>query len=683
MASTTQWNRFTRATAILVMAALLVPSAALAQGPSVDDKDGKVPDAPQPAPQQATSAPATTTKRIDYSKGVSYFPNVIAPYMAQPVAEPAFVNTPRIESLIRDGKLYLSLNDAIALALENNLDIAIARYNLQIADTDILRSLSGSGIRGTPTGTVSGTPGGTSAASGGSGAGGTSAGSGGAGTGSGGQVTSTTGAGSAVPQFDPSLGATIQLEHQNSLSANSITSGTLVNTANSRVANFNFNEGFSPGTNLSVSFSNSRLFTNNAFNKLNPTLNSSFRATVSQHLLQGFGIANNTRLIRIARNNKKITDSSFKQQIISTVSQIQNIYWDLVSAYEDVKVKERSLALASKTLDDNKKQVEIGTLAPIEIVRAKSVSAQDQQDLIVSQTNLQLQQTFMINALSRSLSDPKIATIQVVPTDTLTVSPNDPTPMVEELVKLAQTARPELEQSQIDLESRTINKKATRNALLPTVDLYGFYGGSGLGGTEPFGYCSTSTCTAAEVTAGKIPPGVFPAGYGGTFSNLFNSTAPDKGIGITASIPIRNRSAQADQIRSELEYRQAELRLKQQQNTINIDVRNTLFTYQQNKARVAAALAARDLARESLDAEQKKYSLGASTTTLVLGTQRDLALAESQVVTAQSAYQKSKVDLDRATGQTLNHNGIALDDALSGNVSRMPVVPNVVSGKNN
>lgn len=607
----------------------------------------------------------------DYTKPKSHLFNLIAPYTPREVPAPNFANSPRIDLVIRDGKIYLSMSDAIALALENNLDVAIARYNLSIADTDILRSKAGASLRGVNTGVVSGTPGGTSVSlssgSTGSGSGGTTSGAGGAGTGTGGIVASTVGGGPSVPSFDPSLSGTLGLEQATTPQSNTIiTGGSRTISSHNTIGNFSYNQGFATGTNLSVGFQNQRLTTTSAGTVVSPALNLGFRGTVTQHLLQGFGWAQNTRLIRIAKNNREISDIAFRQQIISTVNQIQNIYWDLVNAYEDVKVKQESVALAEKTLADNKKQVEIGTLAPIEVVRAQSELAARNQDLIISQTNLQYQQLLMKNAVSRNLTDATLANAPVIPTDTMAVPATEQVVPTEDLVAEALSHRPELASSRIDLVNRQITNKALKNGLLPSVDLYAFYGASALGGAQNPAY---------------VNPNVSPfptTSYGGTFGSLFDSSAPDKGIGISMNIPIRNRSAQADQIRGQLEYQQAQMRLQQLQNQIRIDVRNSQFTLTQNRARVDAARKAVDLARESLDAEQKKYALGASTNTLVLQAQRDLTQSESQLVSAMAAYSKSRVDLDRATGLTLTNYGIEIADVEAGKMSKAPQMPGVV-----
>jgi len=640
----------------------------------------------QAKPAQATvktqnSVPSGPTPQINVLKSPSIL-KVWKPYVGRSVPKANFGNGPRIDSLVSNGKLMLSLNDAIALALENNYDIAIARYNLPIADTDILRTEAGGGVRGVNTGVLSGTPGGTAASTAGAqggGAGGTSSGAGGAATGAGGVVSSTAGVGSAIDSYDPVLTGTLQLEQSATPQSNTVFSGVSSLTQNVGTANFGFQQGWATGSLLSVSFDNTRTTTNSTRTSLVPALNSSFRATLRQHLLQGFGWANNRREIVIAKNDRRISDVAFKQQVISTVAQIQNIYWDLVNAYEDLKVKETALEFAQRTLGDNKKQVQIGTLAPIEVVSAQSAVASAEQALIVSQTNLQYQQLLMKNAISRNMSDPTIASAPVIPTDTMSVV-DEKIPSVNDLVKEALANRPELQQSEITLTNNAITKKAARNALLPTLDLIGFYGASGLAGNfNQAAICPPGSTSLLCVPADQVPPNT---GYGDAFSNLFNSSAPDKGIALQLTIPLRNRAARADQIRSELEYRQSELLLQQQKNQIMLQVRNAAFALQQNRAAVAAAKAARDYAQQSLEAEQKKYALGASTSYLVLQAQSNATQAASNYVAALSAYEKSRVALDQVTATTLARNGILMNDAISGNVTHEPDVPNLTPRTN-
>jgi outer membrane protein TolC len=602
--------------------------------------------------------------------------------MPQHVAPPDLRNTPRIEQLLQNGKLMLSMDDAVALTLENNLDIAIARYNLNIADTDVLRTLAGASFLGVNSGLVQGTPGGgTGGLSGvvGSGTGGTTAGAGGAGTGAGGLVVSTLGSGPQITSFDPILNGTLQWDHSDTLSSNAFT-GVPVLAQNTQTYSFAYAQGFQWGTNMSVGFTNSRITTNSPFTSLSPLLNSGFQFKLTQHLLQGFGFAPNTRFIRIAKNNRESTDVAFRLQVITTVDQIENIYWDLVFAYENVRVQQESLAFAQKTLSDTRKQVDIGTLAPIEVVRAQSTVATDQQALTLAQTNLQLQQLLMKNALSRTLVDARLADAEVIPTSTMQLPPQEPIVPIEDMVNEALSHRAELAEQRINLANTEISNKAIRSSLLPTLDLFAYYGGSGLGGSQnPANLCVNQSTTQQQFGCAGPPPNPIapasPVGYGSTLNQLVNSSAPDKGIGLSLNIPLRNRLAQATQIRSELEYRQAQMRLQQIENQIRIEVRNAQFAVQQNRASVEAARAAVELGHQSLDAEQKKYVLGASTATLVLQNQTTLAQSESTLVSAMAAYEKSRVELDRATGSLLDHNGIQIADAERGEVTHMPNVP--------
>ncbi len=667
--------RVSRSVSLCVRVVALVCLVGVLAAPLLAQQaQSQLPESPKPQaqpPQTSTQTMHLRSGSTDYSKGASAL-TIVGPYTPKQVAPPTLKNSPRIDQLMRDGKLMLSLNDAIALALENNLDLAIARYNNDIADTDLLRVKSGAAARGVNTGVVANTPGGTGATNVGGGAGGTSTGAGGAGAGVGGIVASTLGAGPAIDSFDPIITGNIQFERATQPLANSLFAGVPFVKQNTTTGDLAYSQGFQTGTLLNVTFNNTRTSTN-SFSSLQPQLNSVLKATVRQHLLSGCCLFVNRRNIVSAAYNKQIADIAFENQVMFTVTQIQDIYWDLVNAYQNLLVKQRSVALAEKTLSDNKKQVEIGTLAPIEVVRAQSAVAAAQQDIIVAQTSLQLQQLLMKNAISRNLSDSNLAAAPVIPTDTMVVADEQLRP-VDELVTDALKRRPDINSQRIDLKNRDISKRATRNSLLPTLDLVGFYGGQGLTGNP-------QTCTLdANNKLVCVPDPTRPTrGYFGAVGDIFDSTNPDKGVALQLTIPIRNRTAQADQVRSEIEYRQAELRLHQLESQINIEVRNAAYSVQQNKAAVDAAKSARELAQQSLDAEQKKYALGASTNTLVLQAQRDLTQAEVNYVTALTNFEKTRVSLDQVTGYTLQRLGIVLSDAAMGQVSALPMVPGVVN----
>ena len=456
----------------------------------------------------------------------------------------------------------------------------------------------------------------------------------------------------------------------------------MVNT-NTGTANFSYLQGFHWGTNLAVGFNNTHITTSNPTSSYTPSLASSFQFKVSQELLQGFGFLPNTRFIRIAKNNREISDIAFRLQVITTVDQIENLYWNLVYAYENVRVQQEALAFAQRTLDDNRKQVKFGTIAPIQVVSAQSVVSTNQQNLILARTNLELQELLMKNALSRNLEDPILAGAEVIPTSTMQLPAQEPIVPTQDLISDALGHRAELSESRVDLSSREINNKAVRNAMLPTLSLYAYYGGSGIGGNvspaalppdclnpnSSFGKCFTPANAAPPFRNGG------PVGYSDTLDQLVTSAAPDKGIGLTLNIPLRNRVAQADQVRAQLEYRQAQVRLQQLENQVRIEVRNAQFDTQQNRASVAAAQAAVDFQRQTLDTDQKKLAVGVGTSTAVLQDESLLTTAESNLVSALAAYEKSEVEMDRATGLLLDHAGILMADAERGQVSQMPNVP--------
>lgn len=611
--------------------------------------------------KSAGNNPNDPTK-VDYSKSPKSFPNLFAAYEGRTLKPPNLENSPRIQQLIHDGKLTLSLNDAVALALENNLDLAIARYNLDIADTDILRTKAGSSVRGVASGLVQGTPGGGVGGFGtgapGAGAGGTSGGAGGAGTGAGGLVQSTIGTGAPVSSYDPQITTQFNDEHGVFPLANQVTTGVAALQQNSVNANFDYSQAFPTGTSIDFGMQNTRQTTNGRFTELVPVLNSGYRFTLTQRLLSGFGLGPNLRFLHIARNNREVTDIAFRDQVIATVTQIENIYWDLVNAAEDVKVKQRSLGLAQKTLEDDQKQVELKAIAPIDVTRDEAVVDSSNQDLIIAQTTLQLQELLIKNAVTRNLGDPEIAAASVIPTDAIIIPENEPIRPTQDLIAEALSHRPELSEARIDMTNRQITRKAAKNALLPTLDLVAFYGGSGLAGVPN----PLSGSTA----------GIPVTGFGDVFARTFNNTSPDYSVGFTLNIPLRNRTAIADQVRSELEFGQAQLLLQQLQNKIGIEVRNAQFALEQNRSRVVAARKGVEVAQHTLDIEQKKLALGASTSLQVLQVGRDLAVSESNLVAATTAYAKSKVELDRSIGATLVNNGISIDDAESGHVHALP-----------
>jgi outer membrane protein len=614
----------------------------------------------------------------DYSKGKRGFPNPLLWYTATNYPAPRLSNTPRLDDLLRDGKIYLSLSDAVTLALENNYDIAIARINLDIADTDLLRARAGSSLRGVNTGIVANTLGGTSSTiTGGGGPGGTSNGTGGTGTGASGLVLSTNGSGPVPYSMDPQLTGALEYQTQTQQQSNLLFSGGLSSLfTNTSTYNFTYAQGFGTGSLLNVAFTNSRVTTNNPFVDYSPTITTGFTATFTQHLLQGFGPGIQDRFILQAKNDRRITDSAFRQQLLYTVNQVENIYWGLVSAYEDEQAKERALTQSTQLTEDNRKQLQIGSLAPLDVVNSDASVAADKQALIASQTNLEYQQLVMKQAIARNLNDPQLSTAPVIPTDRVALDrlPEEDMP-VEGLISEAYANNPQIEQAVLNMKNNKITIKAEKNGLLPTVDAYAFYGATGLGGSQSPGAINFDT--GKPYAAGTFPQTT----YGGAFEDLFNSSSPNKGVGVNVTVPLRNRTAQADQARSQMELHQSEMRLQQLYTQIRIQIINGRYALTNDRAQVDAAQAQHDYAQQSFIAEQKKYKLGASTSANVLTQERSLAIAENSLISATAAYARDRAALLQLLSTTLDRYNINITDTAAGTVSQAPLIPGLTAPK--
>jgi outer membrane protein len=606
-----------------------------------------------------------------------FLSGLIHPYQAKTVPPIDLANSSRIDSLLRAGNLYLSLQDAIALALENNLDIQIQRYSRPVAEANLLRAKAGGLLRGVPSSiqasttgalsSITGTGGGTGVGSGG----GTGAGGGGGSSSSsaGGAIITQTG--TAVPNLDPVFYSSAILGHRTSAQANSVTTGTNALVYRNRVWNSGISMGFLTGTTAQLGWNNSWQQSNATRTDFNPFINASLGLTITQPLLQGFGFAVNNRNIRIAKNTLKVNDLVFKQQVIQTVSAVINGYWDLVSFIENVKGKQEALDTAKKLYEDNKKQVEIGTLAPIEVTRAESEVASYQQQLVQAQTQVLQQETLLKNALSRTgVSSPSIADAHIIPTDHISVPPEEAIQPLQDLVAQALADRPELAQGSINLESSRIGLEGSKNALKPTLDIVASVNNNALAGQANLNPVLQPDGSYLIPTRNVDP--FFIGGFGTTLGQLFARNFPDYSVQFQLNIPIRNRTAQADYITDQLNLRTAELQQQRLINSIRADVRNALVALQQARAGYEAAVKARELQEEVLNAEQKKYALGASTIFFVIQYQRDLSAARSTEVSAMAQYAKARTQLLQATGQTLDTYHISLDEARAGRVSTPP-----------
>jgi len=606
--------------------------------------------------QQATvnqTAPAATQPALRLD--IPHSDNPLNTYRATLVPKPNLANSPRIDALVKDGVLELSLKDAISLALENNLDIAIARYNIPIAAADVLRTQAGGSFRGVNTGVVQNTPGGGVGGFGpgpsGAGAGGTSGGAGGAGSGASGLVSSTLGTGTNVSSYDPAITGTFSIEHFAEPLSNTVVYGVPELQQNTTTGNIGYTQAFPTGTSISAVFDNNRGTTNSPESFLVPALNTYYHIALQQQLLAGFGLGPNLRFLRIAKNNQRISDEAFKLQVVTTVTQIANMYWDLVAAYEDEGVKNRSLEFARQTLESGRKQLALQAIPAMDVMKDEAEEASREQDLTIAKTTLQFQELLIKNALTKNLDDPILEAMPVRPTDQSAMTDTTAQGPTEDMTARALKDRLELGESDIDLENRRLSRDAARNALLPSVALTAYYGGSGLAGLQ----------NPASGTISTSPPD-----FAGSLRTAFNNSAPDYYVGVTVNVPLRNRVAKSDQYRAELETRQSELRLEQLKKQIRIEVRNAQYALEQSEARVLSARKGRDLAQKTFDITAKEQELGAGSNYQTLTARRDLAAAESTLVAAMTAYQKAKIEVDRAVGSTLEANDISIESAKTG-----------------
>jgi outer membrane protein TolC len=607
--------------------------------------------------------------QVPVAPGTGFVSSLTRHYRQPTIAPINLQNSSRLESLIRAGNIYLSLEDAIALALENNLDIELSRYGPQIAQADYLRAKAGGLLRGVPTAVRQAPNSALNIAAGGGTERGQAGGTGGAGTtdsGAGGTVITQTGV--SIPNLDPVLFTAAQFGHSSRPQSNTITTGTTALIFDSNAWQTGYQQSFTSGTTISAGWNNSWVSSNNPRSDINPSYNSNINVQISQRLLQGFGFAVNNRNIRVAKNNLAVSDLTFKLQVMTTVAGVVNLYWDLVSFNEDVRVKKKALEVAEKFYSDNKKQVEIGTLAPIEIVRAEARVAQAQQDLTNSETALLQQETIIKNALSRTgTASPSVAEARIIPTDRLTVPTTDDPGKLNELIEISLKNRPDLEQTRINIENTKIGITGSRSQLLPSLDVQATFQNNGLSGS-----LNTVPTPPGQVPIIRNPDPYFLGGYGNALAQIFRRNFPDYSVGFQLNIPIRNRTAQADFIRDQLQLRQQEINAQRQVNEVRVNVQNALTALIQAKARYQAAVKERVLQEQTLDAENKKYALGASTAFQVVQTQRDLAQAQASEVSALAGYNRARVQLDLQTAQILSKYRVEMAEAKAAK-SSLPV----------
>jgi outer membrane protein len=593
-------------------------------------------DATSPA-QPQTSGRTIQISNQDYSYGKRWFPTIRAPYTQAAVPEPVLTNAPRIEQMVQDGKLSMSLQDAVDLALQNNLAITISRYTPWLAEASILHTLSG----GSPT--------------------------------SGPVVAIGT-----IPalSFDPQFTSTLSMDQRLVLANNGLTAGTgttagtltQLNT-HTTIGDFAYTQGFHTGTSFAAIFNNARGSSSSRSNFFSPFVQTNFIFTANQQLLNGFGLLANEHFIRIAKVNKNIADQELVQQVITSITAVSNAYWELVFARGSVDVAKQEIALADKTYSDNKKQVDVGTLAPLEIVQAEAQLATAQQALIVAQTTVLQDQLTLLNLIAKDPNVPILRTVEIIPTDTADVAPPEVEKLpLEDLIKEATTKRPDVVQAGLLIKGDDINVRATRNALLPILTLSGEYATVGLAGNSRpcVPVPPATTCTGA--------PLIF-SGLGTALNQEFSSTYPEYNAAINLTLPIRNRAAQANNIIATLNARSDGANYHQIVNNATTDVHNAQITLEQARITLAAAIKTRDLDQQTLDAEQKKLQVGASTLFNIVSDQNTLAAAESAEVRARVNLAEGKVNFDRAMARTLEVYNITIADAKSGRPSKDTLIP--------
>ncbi len=613
-----------------------------------------------------------------------FFSGLTKNYRSHRPPETSFQDSPRLDKLVRAGRIYLSLRDAIALALENNLDIEYARVNPRLSEANLLRASAGQLLRNVNNSITTG----PSSASLGVLAGANSLGSGAAGTGTGSQGGVLSGlnvqlAGSAIPNLDPVAFGFWQASHTTSPQSSTFITGTNFLVTQFKSAQFGVQKGFLTGTNVTLGMNNTLgLHQNSPQNDFNPTTSAALTLQITQNLLQGFGLSVNNRAIRVARNQRKISDLTFEQQVIATVTNVVNLYWDLVTFNDDLRVKQKALELNTTLYRDNKRRAELGAIAEIDIVQAEAEMKSAQQDVTTEETQVLQQEMILKNALTRSgLENLGTAMARIVPTDTIQVPASEPVIPIQDLVGEALVNRPEIEQNRINLENARISMLGTKNALLPTLQAFANLANNAQAGAVneipvPL------TSNGIPVTVNGVPQFItrsattvnpfFLGGYGTVLSQLFGRNFPNYTAGIQLSIPIRNRAAQADLLTDQLNYRQSEIQDRQLRNSIKLNVVNNWVALSQARSAYDTSVQARVLQDQTLNGTRRKYELGSSTFLDVLIVQRDAVARELAEAQALNQYVHARTNLEQVTGRILKNYNVDIDDAVSGVVKRDP-----------
>jgi outer membrane protein TolC len=588
------------------------------------------------------------------------------PYLAPAVPPIRLANSGRLRDLIRAGTLYLSAQDAIALALENNIDIEVARYDPIISAWQVERAEAGGALPGVPSGasqagSVASGQGvaGSQAAAGVSINGGTVGGNAGNATVS--QI------GPITQNLDPSFQDTTAFSHRTVPEPNNVLSITPVLVSDSRVYNASLQEGFLSGGSVSLSYNNHYLNENSPSDLLNPSVAPNLSVSYQHNLLRGFGAAVNGRTITVAKINLATSDLNFKSEVINIVANVLNTYYAFVADYDDVKAKKSAVAVAQTFYEESKRRVELGALAELDVVSAESLVAASQQDLVIAQASFQQDELQLKNLLSRTgTADPLIASAQIVPLDRIVIPDRDDVPPLEELVQKALANRSDIAADKARVTTAAVSALGTLNGVLPSWQVFGGQSQTGLAGVPRFLVTRTGVQTADPY---------FVGGMTDALGQVFRRNFPSERAGTFFQAQIGNRQAQADAGIDQLQLRQTQLTTQKSLNQVQVDVLNSVIALQQARARYDAAVQNRILQRKLFESEQEKFTFGASIPYNVVQQQRDLMAALFAETSALVTYSNARIALDQAVGTTLESNHISIGEARAGKVARPSSLP--------
>ncbi len=596
----------------------------------------------------------------------SQAPILVRPYLPVIVPPIRLANSERLSQLVRAGMLYLTTQDAIALALENNIDIEVSRYNPFISAWNLERAQAGGALPGVPSsasqaGSVASGQGvaGSQAAAGVSVPGARSNGSS--------SNATVSQIGPVTQNLDPIIQENSTFSHISSPQPDEVQSGVFNLIQNTRAYSGSYQQGYLAGGIAQVSYNDHYLSENASSDLLNPSVAPTLSVSVQQNLLRGFGVATNARTITVDRMNLNTAELNFKTQVISVVNQVLNAYYNLAADYEDLRAKRGASETAQTFVSDTKRQIEIGSVAPSDVIAAESAAASSAQAVVDSDTAVQQQELTLKNLISRTgPADPVLANVRIVPIDSIAIPASDNLLPVDQLVRQALANRADLASELASEKANEVNSLGTKNGILPTLTAFAVESDAGLAGVP-----RTVNIDGFTESGDKY----FGGGIGNALGQVFRRNFPTQSGGVFYQEPLRNRQAQADYSIDLLTLRQTQLTNHKDLNQVEVDVRNGVVALQQARARFDAAVRNRTLQQELFDAEEKRFRLGASTPYNVALQQRDLINAQSAAVAATVAYSTARVTLDQTLGITLEANHIDINEVKSGKIGRNSAPP--------